>query len=216
MEAANFVIDHIRESELINEVITVQEFDLIILSHNLSSPSAMEILTDYIANGGVKPVIFILPREEYQLGIEAMELGASDFVLKPLIIRELIARARANIRTFRRYQNRMITFGPLTFDTISKNVWLENQTLALTKREKGVLEVLLRYPNQFSSKEKIISNLFSMNEDVTLSAIQTYVHRIRHKINHPSLSIITSWGAGYKIELQDADHNTSDIHKQNN
>ena len=203
LEVLDYALDIVDESELAQEALRTKDFDIIILGSNLKKPTPSEIMVEYIKRGGVSPFIFLVPKENFDDGVAALDAGADDFILKPIHVHELVARVRAIARRNKNYTNPMMEFGPLTFDFDSRSVWLEGELLALTRRDKAVLEVLLKRAGKYATKEYIASYLYTINVDVNIRTIETYIYRLRTKINHPAINIKTVWGSGYTIELKE-------------
>ena len=91
--------------------------------------------------------------------------------------------------------------GDLNFDTSSKQAWHKDVELDLTKRERGVLEILIANRNKVLSKRQIVDHLFSFHQDVSESAVEIYIHRLRKKLIIPNITIKTVRGLGYSLAV---------------
>ena len=94
--------------------------------------------------------------------------------------------------------------GDLGFNTNTREFQIADKPLALTPRERAVLELLARKAGSTVTKQALAQSLFSLDEDVSIDAIEIYVHRLRKKLEHSSAKIMTLRGLGYL--LRQADH----------
>jgi DNA-binding response OmpR family regulator len=101
-------------------------------------------------------------------------------------------------------QARVVTLGSLEYDQADRSVMVDGQPLDLSAREAGVLEVLLLRAGRLVSKEHLVDHLCGWGEEVSLNAIEVYVHRLRKKLEHSGLRISTVRGLGYCLEKPDA------------
>jgi DNA-binding response OmpR family regulator len=89
--------------------------------------------------------------------------------------------------------------GPLRLQVNTGEVSLDGRSIEVTPRERAVLQILLRERGNVVSKPYIASRVFSMDDDATPSAIETYVSRLRRKVAHPGIQIRTVHGLGYLL-----------------
>jgi two-component system response regulator TctD len=89
--------------------------------------------------------------------------------------------------------------GDLQYNSNTREFQIDGQTLALTPRERAVLELLLRKTGTSVTKHALAQSLFSLDEDVSTDAIEIYVHRLRKKLEHSSARIMTLRGLGYLL-----------------
>jgi two-component system, OmpR family, response regulator TctD len=98
----------------------------------------------------------------------------------------------------------VLTCGALSFDTVSRMFTYGAAPLALTPRERAVLEALLLRAGRVVSKDKLFDEVFTLDDDANPDAIEIYVHRLRKKLEHVDsgrVSITTLRGLGYLLEV---------------
>jgi hypothetical protein len=139
--------------------------------------------------------------------VQGLNQGADDYLAKPFELAELEARVKALLR--RRSGNEALVHrcGQLSFDTVSRMFSYCGEALALTPREHAVLEALIARPGRALSKEKLFQQVFALDDDVNLDAIELYIHRIRKKLErHPDggAAIVTLRGIGYLMQEKPA------------
>lgn len=177
-----------------------EEFDLTILDLGLPGLDGSEVLQRLRNRKQRTPVLILSAREGIEERVRLLDLGADDYVVKPVALVELEARARALIRRGQAAPEPTITLGRLTLDTVGKRAWLDKSPLDLTAREWAALEFLAQRVNRIVSKEQIMQSLYGWEEDITPNAIEKFVSRLRTKLEPAGITIRTVRGLGYYLE----------------
>ena len=186
-----------------------QDYALVILDLTLPKMDGLDVLRRLRARGGARggtPVLILTARGGLDEKVQGLNLGADDYLAKPFELAELEARVKALLR--RRSGNEALTHrcGELSFDTISRMFHYCGEPLALTPREHAVLEALIARPGRALSKEKLFDEVFALDDDANLDAIELYIHRIRKKLERPAggTAIVTLRGIGYLLQERPA------------
>jgi DNA-binding response OmpR family regulator len=185
------------------QLLSAEPYDLAVLDLNLPRKNGLEILKDIRGKGKDIPVLILTARADMPSRVEGLDLGADDYLTKPFHLEELEARVRALLRRRHQAGSTVVELGPLSFDTVSREFELDGQTLELTRRERGVLEVLVNASGRVVGKAQIAEHLFSFDDEVSPSAIEIYVHRLRKKLDTADLQIKTVRGLGYTLQKND-------------
>lgn len=157
------------------------------------------------------PVIFLTAKTEDIDKITGLNLGADDYITKPFEPMELIARVNSNLRRYEQIlylkgstqtpSNQLIV-GGLVLDQATKEVFVNGQSVRLTKKEFQILELLMSYPGKVYSAEEIYESIWEETA-INTETIMVHVRRLREKIEanpkHPEY-LKAVWGVGYKIE----------------
>jgi two-component system OmpR family response regulator len=159
------------------------------------------VLKNIRRHGLELPVLILTARADTDSRVKGLDLGADDYLTKPFHLAELDARVRALLRRHMSTSSPIIRMGDLNFDTSSKQAWHNDLELDLTKRERGVLEILIANRNKVLSKRQIVDHLFSFHQDVSESAVEIYIHRLRKKLIIPNITIKTVRGLGYSLAV---------------
>ncbi len=195
-------IDVISMIEPAQEALRIATYDLLITDFDTALP--VESLLSLIKSTRfARPDVAILAcgsRAVLGSVVSALGAGAHDFVLRPLDGDELRIRIATMLARRPAREAVVLECGPLSLDMVSRQVMLDGNTVDLTPRERSVLQVLLRHRGHVVAKEDIASRVFSMDEEVAPQAIETYIHRLRRKTEHPRISIKTLRGVGYLLD----------------
>ena len=157
------------------------------------------------------PVIFLTAKTEDIDKITGLNLGADDYITKPFEPMELIARVNSNLRRYEQILNlkgstqtpsNQLIVGGLVLDQATKEVFVNGQSVRLTKKEFQILELLMSYPGKVYSAEEIYESIWEETA-INTETIMVNVRRLREKIEanpkHPEY-LKAVWGVGYKIE----------------
>lgn len=178
-------------------VLEYEHFDLIVLDVGLPRLSGLDILMRLRERGDKTPVLMLTARADIEDRVNALDVGADDYLGKPFDFRELEARCRALLRRPTGHVSEITRFGGLTIDGAARQVTFGEVRLDLPKREYSLLEILLRGLGRVLSKEEISRKLFAFDDEAGPNAIEVYIARLRKKLDGTPLRIETSRGAGY-------------------
>jgi len=176
-----------------------EKYDLVVLDLALPKLDGKEVLRRLRARQDQTPVLVLTANSTIQSRVSELDEGADDYMAKPFEIEELEARIRVLLRRSSGQSNPVIACGDLSYNTNTREFKVLQQSLALTPRERAVLEVLVRSAGMTVTKQSLAQSLFSLDEDVSLDAIEIYVYRLRKKLEHSSAKIMTLRGLGYLL-----------------
>lgn len=150
------------------------------------------------------PIIFLSARGEEWDKVEGLKIGGDDYIVKPFMPGELIARVESVLR--RSYQHQHIsqsfTVGPLAIDHLAHKVTLDNKPVSLTVKEFGILETLARKPGRVYTRDQILNLVWGNDHKSTDRTIDTHIKTLRLKLGEAGNMIETVWGIGYKLEVK--------------
>jgi DNA-binding response OmpR family regulator len=198
LEEAGFMIHLLREKETILQAALNQEPALIILDE---ADSLRGLDTLRSLNATRKIVLSARTTESEK--VQALELGADDYITKPFNARELVARVRAVLRTAQTQlpANKVLSIGSLSIDLDARRAWVSGQELFLTATEFNLLLQFVRHPDRVLSRAELGVNLWP-GEKEGRRIVDVYIRRLRQKIefdpSHP-LKLITCRGDGYML-----------------
>ena len=203
LRAAGFAVDRVESAELGETALKNEHFDLIVLDIGLPGISGLEWLRRLRLRSGEQarvPVLVLTARDGIEDRVDGLNLGADDYMVKPVELRELVARSRALIRRTGTVTSEVGRFGSLTIDSARRELRSGDQQIELTPREWSILEYLVLHANSVVSKEKLLQAISGWDDNLAPNAIEVYVSRLRGKLDHTDVRIRTVRGVGYRIE----------------
>ncbi|MGJ6124499.1 response regulator transcription factor [Mycolicibacterium sp. Y3] len=178
-----------------------QQFDVIVLDIMLPGLSGYEVLRRLRTREVWTPVLMLTAKDGDYDQTDAFELGADDYLTKPFSFIVLVARLRALMRRSATQRPALITAGDLTLDPIHRSVSRGQTPIALTPREYGLLEYLMRHKDVAVAKAELLHSVWDTHYDGPDNVVEVYVGYLRRKIDTPfgTNTIETVRGVGYRV-----------------
>jgi heavy metal response regulator len=177
-------------------------FDAIVLDIMLPGRDGLSVLRQLRESGNKTPVLLLSARGAVNERVEGLNLGADDYLPKPFVIAELIARIRALGRRAGENKSAALRVGDLTLDTVSHRAQRGGKSFDLTAREFRLLEFLMRSPGRICGRMSIIEKVWDYDFDPGTNLVDVYIKRLREKIDdgfEPKL-LHTVRGIGYVLK----------------
>ena len=173
--------------------------DIVILDINLPGVDGLTLLKGLRDRGDNRPVLLLTARSETDDRVKGLNAGADDYLVKPFDMDELEARIRALSRRVSTQVQADIQLGRLRFLPDQRLALIEGEALELPRRELALLEALLRAGESVTSKARLIEALYGTGADVSESAVEAHISRLRKKIAPAGLEIRMMRNIGYLI-----------------
>jgi two-component system OmpR family response regulator len=203
LRQSGFAIDWMTTGGQADAALLTQEYDAIILDLNLPDMDGFALLKRLRGLGTKVPVLILSAREGSSSRVTGLDLGADDYLTKPFDLPELEARLRALIRRSQGHAGARLSLGGVTLDTVARRVELGGAPLELTPREYGVLEILMQRAGHVVSKQHLAERLCEWGEEMSETAVEIHIHRLRRKLEGGGVAIRTLRGFGYLLEPAD-------------
>ena len=177
--------------------------DLAIVDLGLPSVSGVELIKQVRANGKAYPILVLTARDRWQDKVEALKLGADDYVVKPFHVEELLARVDALLRRASGWAQSELVCGPIVLDTRTQEVKVKGGKLELTSFEYKLLEYLMLHAGEVLSKTQITEALYEEDFERDSNVIEVFIGRLRKKLDPDSeyKPIETLRGRGYRLAI---------------
>jgi len=173
------------------------DYDAILLDHMMPMMDGREMLRRL---RGVKrtPVMMLTARDAVEDRVVGLDLGADDYLVKPFVQSELLARLRALVRRNRPTGGVTLTIGDVAIDTVARRVTKAGKEEAVTGREYTLLEYLAHRRGAVVTRAELYEHLFDENEDTLSNLLEVHVCNLRRKLGAELIK--TRRGLGYVIE----------------
>ena len=196
-------LDWLESAEQAERVLRYQRFELLILDINLPGKDGYQFLRQLRRERFQTPVLVLTARAEIDDRVDALDLGADDYLVKPFDFRELAARCRALLRRDRGEACGLISYGNLDFDPAARQASVNGDVLDLRHREVQLLEIFLNNLDRVLTKDDIAARLYTFDEAPTPNAIEQTMTRLRKRLEGSNLVIKTIRGMGYLAHVDD-------------
>ena len=178
----------------------VNAYDAIILDLMLPGKDGLQVVRELRARGSAVPVLALTARGTLEDRVRGLDSGCDDYLAKPFAFDELQARLRALLRRGASSRAALLHVADLTFDPAARLVERAGRPIALTRRELGILETLLRRPGWVVSRDAIIESVWGFEFPDASNLVEVYVGRLRKKLGDEASRIETVWGIGYRLK----------------
>ncbi|WP_374239941.1 response regulator [Zoogloea sp.] len=204
LEREGFRVDHLGAAEPAEGAFGLTAYDLAIVDIGLPGMDGLELIRRVRRRGTLTPILILTARDALDDRVGGLDAGGDDYLLKPFLLPELLARVRALIRRSRAAASLMLQVGELALDVQAHRATLLGEALELTGREWNVLEQLALAVPRVVAKQKLADSLSQWDKEITPNAVEIYVSRLRAKLAGSRVGIRTVRGIGYRLEAGDA------------
>jgi len=173
------------------------EYDAMILDVMLPGLSGYRVVRALRAEGHWLPVLMLSAKDGEHDQADGLDCGADDYLTKPFSYVVLLARLRALLRRGAPRRPAVLTVGDLTLDPARRRVTRGGVEVALTTREYGLLQYLMRRPGDVISKTELLDHVWDASEETAPNAVEVYIGYLRRKLGRDALETIR--GAGYRL-----------------
>jgi DNA-binding response OmpR family regulator len=198
----SFTLETFSEPDKGLDFIRNNHTDAILLDLHMHGKDGFQVYEEVKRAKQNLPVLFLTGDSDMGARVKGLEIGADDFLIKPVQAEELIARVRNRIQLSKRnlQSNKTIKFKDLTIDLDGHQVILNNQAVRLTPKEYQLLLVLSQNPNRVIHKDDLIHMLWK-DVHVEVNNLDTHFSNLRRKLKPFSMHIKTLKNLGYVLRI---------------
>ena len=169
--------------------------EVIVLDLGLPDADGMQVLKRLRESGNSVPVIILSARDAVKTRIHGLDMGADDYVVKPVTTDELAARIRAVTRRTTGRASEEINCGNVSVDLLAHKVYVGSKEIKLTPNEFVLLHALTSKPGQVLRIDTLVARMENISPDASAQSLKVHIHSLRKKLN--SNIIQTVRGVGY-------------------
>ncbi|MEQ1709919.1 MAG: response regulator transcription factor [Hyphomicrobium sp.] len=202
LRANGFDVDWLRVAEPALRRLQATSYSAIVLDLMLPDADGFDYCRQLREIGISTPICMLTARDSLDDKLEGFRAGADDYVVKPFVIDELVARLKAMMRRDANASaGNRITVGPLAIDLLAREAKMEGLTLDLTRREFDVLVFFAQNAGQAITRERLLQTAWGTDGDVTPNTVDVYVGYLRRKLKAAgdTPTIVTIRGIGFKL-----------------
>ncbi len=181
-----------------HEKASVTRYDVVVLDRDLPGMSGDDLCREIVTSGELTRVLMLTASGSVSDRVEGLSLGADDYLAKPFAFPELVARVRALGRRATPATPPVLVAADVELDPAKRTVHRSGRPVELTRKEFGVLEVLLSAKGAVVSSEELLERVWDENADPFTTTVRVTVMTLRKKLGEPGI-IETVVGAGYRV-----------------
>ncbi len=204
LEKKGYAADYVLDGETGQRRIEMnhRDYDLIILDLMLPKKNGYEVCKNIREQNIMTPVLVLTAKGATEDKVSLLDGGADDYLVKPFSFEELSARVGALLRRPEQTLPIELRVKDLVLNINTRKVFLNGNEISLTLKEFGLLEYLMRNPNQVINREQILSHLWDFEFDSFSNVVDVHVKNLRKKIKNGDNEKLleTIRGVGYRLK----------------
>ena len=203
LELENYQVTAVNDGAAALEALSTSRFDLAVLDVMMPFADGLTVCREARHRGIAVPILLLTARVEVGDRVAGLDAGADDYLVKPFVIDELLARCRALLRrTAPVVSSSQLSVGDLTLNSLTREVRRGERLLELTKTEFDLLELLMQQPGIVVSRDTIYEAIWGYNFETSSKSLDVYIGYLRRKTEEAGESrvVFTVRGVGYTVK----------------
>lgn len=201
LREAGFAVDAAASGEQGLRYAQSGQYDVIVLDLMLPRLDGLTVLQNLRQEGSPSHVLILTAKDTAADRIKGLNLGADDYLVKPFVFEELLARVHALVRRKYAAKSPILRIGDMQIDTVARTVSRAGRRIELTAREYALLEFLAMRAGQLVTRTDIWEHVYEFHSDAQSNVVDVFIGHLRRKIELPGLGrlIHTRRGQGYVL-----------------
>jgi DNA-binding response OmpR family regulator len=195
-----FQVDWVRDGEAAERELRTQTYTAAVLDLGLPRKDGLDVLASVRLARIATPVLILTARDTVPERIRGLDLGADDYVVKPVDLHELAARLRALVRRSHGQPQECLAAQDVILDPAARTVQRDGVPVILSTREFDLLQAFMLSAGRVLSREQLEQQLYSWGQEVDSNAIEVHIHNLRRKLG--TSLIHTVRGVGYMLKRE--------------
>jgi DNA-binding response OmpR family regulator len=203
LRESSYAVDVAETGEKALEQTTDVTYDAILLDVRLPGMNGLEVCRELRQQGIEAPVLMLTARGLVEQRVAGLDAGADDYLAKPFVLAELLARVRALVRRGFHSGNARLRYADLALDRHRRRATRGSEVIPLTSKEFALLELFLLHAPELVTRSEIIEHVWDRRFDSETNLVEVYINRLRQKIDEKRAAklIHTVRGVGYRLGL---------------
>ena len=194
--ANGYEIETGADGAVVDQTVHQGDPDLLILDLTLPNRKGLDVLRDLRRTGSRLPVVILTANQDLPAKVAGFELGADDYLTKPFMFDELLARVKARLRTATDTA-RTLAVGGITLDLETRWASCGDRRVELSAREFALLETFMRHSGEVLTRERLLASVWGFDFDPGSNLVEVYVGYLRRKLGSDVVETIR--GSGYRL-----------------
>lgn len=200
----NYTVDPVYDGEEALDYIEFEDYDGIILDIMMPKKSGLEVLSSIRKQGNKTPVLLLTAKSEVEDKIKGLDMGADDYLPKPFVMEEFLARVRAMLRRRKDYKPDIMTFGDISLNPSSFELSCKKKTVQLSNMEYKLFEVLINNQGIFLNADQLITKAWGYDTEADINSVWVYLSYLRKKLKEigSKVEISSKRNIGYTLKIK--------------
>ena len=201
----NYSVDAVYNGEDAVDYLEAENYDCAVLDVMMPKKNGFEVLQEIRNKGNDLPVLMLTARTEVDDRVTGLDYGADDYLTKPFVSKELLARIRAITRRQKVLTDNIISLGNIRLNRTTFELESGSGSYTLANKEFQMLETLLTANNQVVSSDILLDRIWGYDTDVEASIVWVYISYLRKKLNalNANVSIKAKRNVGYYVVVDE-------------
>lgn len=198
----HYMVDSVYDGIVAFEYAKAEEYDAIILDIMMPGMNGIEVLKKLRKEGVGTPVLLLTAKAEVEDKIEGLDAGADDYLAKPFVMGELLARVRALLRRRENYTPNVLEYGNISLDRNTYELRGKMESIVLSKIEYQMMELFMLNRGIYLSTEDILVKVWGYETDAEIGIVWVYISNLRKKLTSlkANVEIKAKRNIGYTLE----------------
>jgi two-component system OmpR family response regulator/two-component system response regulator QseB len=192
-----FQVDWVRDGLAAERELRAEPYAAAVLDLGLPRKDGLDVLAAVRQAGLTLPVLVLTARDAVPDRVRGLDIGADDYVIKPVDLHELAARLRALVRRAHGQPRECLAVRGVVLDPAARTVRFEREDINVSTREFDLLHLLMLNAGRVLTREQIEQHLYSWGQEVDSNTVEVHIHHLRRKLG--SELIRTVRGVGYLL-----------------
>lgn len=198
----NYSVDVVYDGEEALQYLETENYDGVILDIMMPKVDGITVLKTIRAKGNNVPVLMLTAKSEIDDKVMGLDHGADDYITKPFVAKELMARIRAMTRRKVEVTDPILSFSNITLNRMTFELKTDQGSIKLANKEFQMLEMLLINPLNVISSELFMEKIWGYDSDSEINVVWVYISALRKKLNsiEANIQIKARRNIGYALE----------------
>lgn len=192
-----FQVDWVRDGEAAQRELRAEPYAAAVLDIGLPLKDGMQVLAEVRRAGIATPVLVLTARDAIPDRIRGLDVGADDYVVKPIDLNELAARLRALVRRAHGQPQERLLAQDVELDPAARSVTKAGVPVVLAAREFDLLHALMLNAGRVMTREQLEQRLYSWGREVESNTVEVHIHHLRRKLGNALIQTVR--GVGYMV-----------------
>ena len=178
----NYTVDCVYDGEEALDYLEMSDYDGVILDIMMPKKDGLEVLRTIRAARNAVPVLLLTAKSQIDDKVEGLDAGADDYLAKPFVMKELLARIRAMTRRQSSLTDNVLSFENLSLDRAVFEMSVGEEKIRLANKDFQMMEMLMANPDQVISTDRFMEKIWGYDSDTEISVVWVYISNLRKKL----------------------------------